>query len=135
MSFDLGAFSYQINGLSTTVAETVRISLIFAADIPSGAKLYKVTASGYTEITDATFSGRTATFSITDGGVLDADGILNGSISDPVALGAPASGGTTVTTSSGGGGSMGLLELLFGTILLTGWYIRRQHTIAKGMKP
>lgn len=77
-------------GLSTTTPETVNITLTFANTIPSGAKLYKVSGTGYTEITGVTFSGNTATYSITDNGSLDADPTL-GTIDDPVALGAPAS--------------------------------------------
>jgi hypothetical protein len=126
MAFDLGSYSYRVVGLSATTAESVTVTLTFASPIPTGAKLYKVTASGYTEITGVTFGSNTATFSITDNGSLDTNPAL-GTIDDPVALGAPpANGGTGGgTASSGGGGSFGWAELLLGFAVL-GAALRRR---------
>ncbi|MBJ6608778.1 MAG: hypothetical protein JG718_00285 [Candidatus Thiothrix moscowensis] len=122
MAFNSGAYSYRIVGLSTTTPETVTTSLTFDSPIPTGAKLYKVSNTGYTEITGAILNGNTATFSITDNGSLDTNPAL-GTIDDPVALGVPASSGGTA--SSGGGGSIGWLELLF-ALSIMGATLRRR---------
>ena len=129
MEFNLGSYSYRVVGLSTTTPETINVTLTFASAIPTGAKLYKVSGTGYTEITGVSISGNTATFAITDGGSLDADGVHNGTIVDPVALGAPpSSGGSGGTASSGGGGSFGWAELLF-AVSIFGAALRRRLTV------
>ncbi|HRJ52595.1 MAG TPA: hypothetical protein PLE99_07500 [Candidatus Thiothrix moscowensis] len=125
MAFNSGAYSYRIVGLSTTTPETVTTSLTFDSPIPTGAKLYKVSNTGYTEITGAILSGNTATFSITDNGSLDTNPAL-GTIDDPVALGVPASSGGTA--SSGGGGSFDWLELLFAFSIM-GATLRRRINV------
>ncbi len=128
MEFALGSYSYRVVGLNTTIPETITITLTFASPIPTGAKLYKVSNTGYTEITGAILSGNTATFSITDNGSLDTNPTL-GTIDDPVALGAPAGGGTSGgTASSGGGGNIGWLELLFAFSIM-GATLRRRINV------
>ena len=124
MEFTHGVYSYRVVGLSTTIAETVKVTLVFASAIPSDAKLYKVTNSGYTEITGVTINGNTVTFSITDNGSLDANSSL-GTIDDPIALGTPANSSSGGTASSGGGGSFGWMELLFAVSVL-GAALRRR---------
>ncbi|MEQ8835466.1 choice-of-anchor U domain-containing protein [Haliea sp.] len=63
----------------------MEIAAKFGDDLPAGAKAYKRSVSGeWTPITGAVITGNTISYSITDGGPLDADGLVNGSITDPV---------------------------------------------------
>lgn len=124
MNFDLGTYSYKVENLSTTAADTVTITLTLANDVPADAKIYKVTSSNYIELGSANnlvINGKTVKFDITDNGALDADNTL-GVIADPVTVGTPSSTtgtGTTATTTttSSGSGSVGIIGLLFGSAL------------------
>ncbi|QTR48686.1 choice-of-anchor I family protein [Candidatus Thiothrix anitrata] len=104
MAFDYGVTSYKVTGL--TNGQTITMTLTMPSAIPANSKLYKITSAGYTEISGASIDGNTVSFSITDGGTLDADKTANGTIVDPVAI------GTAVATNNGGGGSFHLFGLL-----------------------
>lgn len=82
------------------------MTLTLPSAIPANSKLYKITSTGYTEISEAIINGNTVSFEIKDGGSLDADGLENREILDPVGI------GTTTTTNNGGGGSLPLFGLL-----------------------
>lgn len=82
------------------------MTLTMPSAIPANSKLYKITSTGYIEIPETIINGNTVSFSITDGGTLDADKTANGTIVDPVGI------GTTTATNNGGGGSLPLFGLL-----------------------
>lgn len=128
--------SYTITGLAADGSDEVTITLIFPSEIPAGSKLYKVSASGFTLIADAVFSGRNATFKIKDNGPFDAN-MTNGVIADPVALGTPLptlqpsggpGGGCTIGSADGPGESMFALLLLLVTFnrMKAYYYSRRR---------
>jgi hypothetical protein len=97
--FPDGLVSFDVRGIAPGSTVTVRIT--FPAPLPSGARIYKVTSSGYNEFPGAVISGKTVTLTLTDGGSGDSDGAANGIISDPTGVAAPAPG---TASSSGGGG-------------------------------
>ncbi|MDG1215006.1 MAG: autotransporter-associated beta strand repeat-containing protein [Luminiphilus sp.] len=73
--------SFQIDDCGSLV----QVQAKFGETIPAGSMAYKRSLAGvWTEIPGAVISGNTITYSIEDGGPLDADGTVNGSISDPV---------------------------------------------------
>lgn len=83
---------FQIDGCGSPV----QISAKFGSALPAGSIAYKRSAAGvWTAIPGAVVSGDTVTYSITDGGPLDADGSVNGSISDPVTALVPFAGSGT----------------------------------------
>ena len=106
-AFDYGVTSYNVTGL--TSGQEITMTLTMPSAIPANSKLYKITSTGYTEIAGATISGNTVSFSITDGGSLDADKTANGTIVDPVGIGTSTA---TNPTNNGGGGSLSLFGLL-----------------------
>jgi len=78
----LGQFDFEIRGV--TVGATVEIRLY--VDKTLGANgYYKQTASGWVNLATASTAGDKTmlTFSLTDGGAFDADGVANGVIVDP----------------------------------------------------
>lgn len=68
--------------------EVVTVSLDLGTALPPGTAAYKVGA-GWSRIPGATVSGGTIRYEVRDGGPLDADGQVNGTIVDPVAVGVP----------------------------------------------
>lgn len=131
MNFDLGTYSYKVENL--TAGDTVTITLTLKSDVPTDAKIYKVSSSGYTELgssNNLVINGKTIKFDITDGGALDADGdATNGVIVDPVAIGTSVSTTTTTTTTSGGSGNFGIMGVLLGSALFgLAAYRRRART-------
>jgi predicted outer membrane repeat protein len=85
VTFPYGLGSFIIE--TASAGDTVTITLTFPSPIN---ELWKVSDGTWTEV-DALFSGNTATYEITDGGVLDEDGVADGFIVDPVAAGVAAS--------------------------------------------
>ncbi|GAB3290222.1 hypothetical protein GCM10027297_36500 [Parahaliea aestuarii] len=78
---------FQIDGCGASV----QVQALFGQAITEGSLAYKRGADGtWTEIPGAVIAGATITYTIADGGPLDADGLLNGSISDPVTALVPA---------------------------------------------
>lgn len=103
-AFEFGVTSYKVTGL--TAGQKITMTLTMPSAIPANSKLYKITSTGYIEIPATIINGNTVSFSITDGGTLDADKTANGTIVDPVGI------GTTTATNNGGGGSLPLFGLL-----------------------
>jgi hypothetical protein len=72
-----------------TVGASVTMTIEFPAALPAGAGYFKYGVNSSSPTTavwyqiPATISGNTVTFSLTDGGVGDADGVANGVIVDP----------------------------------------------------
>jgi len=82
------------------IGETVLITVDMGQTLSSQAQAYKVTGVTWALISGATVSGTTLQYSITDGGVLDADGAANGVIVDPVAAAiSGAAGATAIPTT------------------------------------
>jgi hypothetical protein len=101
----------------TTEEQTNTVSLTFVTNLsPSQvvARDYNPTTGQYvtipgTTITQTTYNGSPAlmvTYNITDGGALDADGLENQSITDPVGLGVPVAATNSVTAPDTGYGRL-----------------------------
>lgn len=105
MSFPYGAFAFNIEGL--TPGETVDVLLTFGAAIPEDACLFKINpATGWHQIPIKARNGNTVTVSLTDGDPLtDADGVADGTITDPSALGVPAAAGDDGNAAGGSSSS------------------------------
>lgn len=80
-TFPVGIVSFSINGL--TNGQTVTVDLTYPTTTVNRA--YKINGTTYTEIPGATVTNTSLSYSITDGGALDADGTANGTIVDPAA--------------------------------------------------
>jgi hypothetical protein len=89
--FGAVAFKAQLNRGTSAL----QVTLNFPDPLPQGAKLFKCFpgASSCEEITEAVLAGRSASYTIEDGGAWDADQARNGGIEDPVAVGVPTGGG------------------------------------------
>lgn len=112
-----GLFSFRIDGLLVNAVNpaTADVTFYFPESLPSEAKWYKYDpVSG--EMTDFTanvvFSGNQAVVTLTDGGVGDADGVINGIIVDPSGPTLPVANSTVdednnASPASGGDSSGG----------------------------
>jgi hypothetical protein len=85
VAFPFGVFNVEIReippGSSTQITLAVPTS-------PLGDRLYKYVRGSWMDISDlAVFATDRVTYTLTDGGDLDDDGAVNGSISDPIGLG------------------------------------------------
>jgi len=102
INFPLGTVSYTT---TSPVGGSVTVRLTFSVDLPGSLVIYKVdNANVYTELPATIWTQidvRTVDITLTDGGPFDLDGMINGSIDDP--LGA----GGQVLAGFGGGGSGG----------------------------
>ena len=106
INFSLGTISF------TTTAQLggkVNIRLTFTVDLPANLKLFKVSSvNKFTELPDNIWTlenNRTVIVTLTDGDPLtDLDGVVNGSIDDPLGLGVPAPAGIGGGDGGGGGG-------------------------------
>jgi len=103
----LGGLDFTLSCATPGEEATVSLSLAGQVSDPSTAKVYKKTAAGtITDITDQTVitnqSGRTTiSYSLTDGGALDDDGIVNGTIVDPIYVTVPTESNQTLLASTG----------------------------------
>ena len=104
--------------------ETVRIKLFLPEPLPEGTTLYHYSrdANGWTDYSSyAAFNPQRTQVTITmiDGGIGDDDGVSNGLIVDPFALGTTSS--TSIPSASdsesGGGGSCFIATAAYGTYL------------------
>jgi len=111
-TFPYGAIQFDITDIAE--GDSVTVTLVFPGDVPTTATYYKISeANGWKPVEFGSNDGdNTITITLTDGDPLtDADGVVNGRIVDPGALGITEeadvddnSGDTTSATSSGGGG-------------------------------
>jgi hypothetical protein len=103
----LGGLDFTLSCATPGEEATVSLSLAGQVSDPSTAKVYKKTAAGtITDITDQTVitnqSGRTTiSYSLADGGALDDDGIVNGTIVDPIYVTVPTESNQTLLASTG----------------------------------
>jgi hypothetical protein len=93
---------------------TVSIALTFPEPVPSDAKYFKITSSGWEEypFTIDASNPKKIQIQLTDGGQGDEDGVKNGVIVDPSSLGIPSS--TPPSSGGGGGGGCFIATACFG---------------------
>jgi len=104
VAFPFGFISFNVTDL--TPGETVTITLTYSSNIPSPAEYWKVIDGNWTEVTSLLGDDdgdNILTLTLTDGGLGDADGIVNGEILDPGGVGdsnntAPVANDDFVTT-------------------------------------
>ncbi|MAC32449.1 MAG: hypothetical protein CME40_05255 [Haliea sp.] len=73
---------------SCAVGESIQVSVDLGEDLLPGAAVYKINDAGdWAPIAGASVSGSVLTYTLTDGGPYDEDGIANGVIVDPVTVG------------------------------------------------
>jgi hypothetical protein len=106
-----GLLSFRLRIQNTGAAATVAV--YFSAPLPDSYKWYKYDlVKGWHIYTDAVFSAdrRSLTFTLTDGGDGDTDGLANGIIVDPAGAGSNVTGAvaTPISGSAGIGGSGGV---------------------------
>ncbi len=100
-----GVISYTVGSPTKPVTGTVPVTLTFPTALPPGSRVYKVTKSGWSDITNQvaiSSNGMTITMNIAVNGPLNEDP-GSGMIVDPVAVGVPLN----TTTSGGAGGGVG----------------------------
>jgi len=139
-----GFFNFRVDGLEIDEDNPARIevTVYLNAALSEGSKWYKYddatgVLSDYsdnTEITVNTDGTTQIVITLVDGGIGDADGVVNGIIIDPSG---PVGAGTTASASAsdsggGGGGSFGIFGLLM--MLLGGWLVRKQTPLIEMAK-
>jgi len=90
VSFPYGLFSFDVTGLNN--GDTATITIILPDDIPENFQYWKVINDIWVDATSLLSSNdgdETITLTITDGGFGDADGLVNGVISDPGGIAIP----------------------------------------------
>ncbi len=99
IAFPHGALRFNITGI--TPGAFVDVKIEFPEDVPKDAELYKITDAGWQKLDFGSNNGdATITVRLTDGDpATDADGMVNGIIVDPSALGVPEGSGN----ENGGG--------------------------------
>ncbi|MGD8676235.1 MAG: hypothetical protein PVG81_10565 [Desulfobacterales bacterium] len=107
--FGLLSFRLRIQNIGAAVT----VAVYFSAPLPDSYKWYKYDlVKGWHIYTDAVFSAdrRSLTFTLTDGGDGDTDGLANGIIVDPAGAGSNVTGAvaTPISGSAGIGGSGGV---------------------------
>ncbi|HEB86949.1 MAG TPA: tandem-95 repeat protein [Gammaproteobacteria bacterium] len=133
INFPLGTIGYTTT--TTNPGDTVTVRLTFSAALPSNMKLYKVDNSGaFTELPTSVWTlvnSTTVDVTLTDGDpATDLDGIADGSIDDPLAVGSPApsssgGGGGCTLTNSGDQAKDPLMPMLMLTAVV--WLSRRKR--------
>jgi hypothetical protein len=91
-----GVISFTISGC--TPGATVALSMDYGSALPSGSNYWKAGTPWYR--LPASISGSVVTFSITDGGLGDTDGLANGTIVDPGGVATGAGPSATGASSS-----------------------------------
>lgn len=88
LTFPHGLVSWTVDGLMP--GETISMEIVYPDTVPINAKYWKVNGSTWTNATSLITSNtgnNILTLTITDGGFGDADGLVNGEISDPGGVG------------------------------------------------
>ena len=82
-SFPYGVFSF--TAATDTLGGSITITLTYPQALAAGTKVWKDLNGSWVDWTsNVTISGSTITYTITDGGVGDSDGIVNQSVTDPI---------------------------------------------------
>ncbi|KAF0192220.1 MAG: hypothetical protein FD165_845 [Gammaproteobacteria bacterium] len=125
-------FRFVIGGLpvDTVSPATVRVTFYFPEAQSADTMWYKydpATNVLYDYSANVTFSDKTATVTLTDGGIGDADGVINGVIADPggPALATAVIATPTTSAPTSGGGALGPITLLL--LLVPGLYLTRRY--------
>jgi len=107
MNIPYGAMRFNIEGLDAgnPQGDIVTVDITYPADIPANSKLYKIGPAGWREIPFVQINARTLQITLQDGNPqTDADGVINGIIVDPTALGVPSAAGAGAAPSSSSSG-------------------------------
>ncbi|MDO9263500.1 MAG: GEGP motif-containing diheme protein [Desulfosalsimonadaceae bacterium] len=90
ISYPYGAVKFTVTGID--LGSSVEVSMVFPDNVPKYAQFYKITSTGWHAVDFGSNNGdNTITIKLTDGDPnTDADGVENGVIVDPSALGIPA---------------------------------------------
>jgi len=125
VTFPFGTISFDT---SVNTGGTQSVRLTFSESLPQGLVLYKVDTSGeYTKIPTSMWkrvNSNTVELRLTDGGRFDLDGVANGVVVDPVAIG---SGPQLMSNFEDGGGGCAMRPdgdfdpLLPFLLLIAGW--------------
>ncbi len=87
-SFIDGLLEYKVKDLAA--GASITIPIIFPSGVPAGARVYKINAAGFEDVTElAVIEENRILLTLTDGGSGDADGVVNGVIDDPVGIAVP----------------------------------------------
>ena len=130
-SLPYGMFAFRIEGLPVDPARpaTAQVQVYFPQALGAGAKWYQYdVVTGRVEPFPGAVSivGDHATLTLVDGGIGDADGVVNGVLVDPsgpVVL--TSASGASTTSPAAGGGAIGPFGIAVG--LLVGWRRRRKR--------
>ncbi len=100
-----GLFNFRVEKLPVNAASpaTVHLTFHFPGTLPTDAKWYKYDLPGKVMIditNDVRFNGSQAVLTLTDGGITDADGVVNGVIIDPGGPALPVANSTGNNSSS-----------------------------------
>jgi hypothetical protein len=86
------AVSFRFAGCA--IGETITVSVDFGETLPAGSQIHKVDEATWSApLVDVTLEGRVFSYTLTDGGDRDADGVANGVIVDPVTASLPRGNG------------------------------------------
>lgn len=108
LAFPYGAMRFNITGLSP--GESVDVTMVFPENVPNYAKFYKISSTEWQEIKIGSYDGNKIKLTFKDGDpATDGDGIANGVIVDPGALGVSS----TPPADTGGGGGTCFITTLF----------------------
>ncbi len=105
LDFRYGGVQYKVSGLQPGGSITLLIQM--DVSIPTNAEFWKYNSRmGYYQF-PAQINGNTLSYTLTDGGAGDDDGVVDGTILDPGYIGVPLSSNSTSGSSGGGGGGGG----------------------------
>ena len=124
-SLPYGVFSFTA---TTTVGGSITLTLTYPHALAAGTKVWKdLTGNGsWVDWTsNVTISGNTITYTIADGGNGDADGAVNGSVTDPLGPSSPATIPTPSPTPIPTLSEWARIMLVFMMIMMMHWYGRR----------
>ncbi len=138
-NFRLSAMAGSTQTVSLTYKTNLKPSEVTPRKYNSTAKTYSTLSGNNLTITETTADGQTAlkiSYDVTDGGSLDEDGAVNGSITDPVGLGVVQ--GASTASSVAGSPKTGIKRhAIYGAILpliivtaITGICLVRRYLLA-----
>jgi hypothetical protein len=118
-SFPYGVFGFTA---STTVGGSITVTLTYPQALAAGTKVWKDLNGAWLDWTNnVMIIGNTITYTITDGGAGDADGSVNGSITDPLG---PASPASSIPSLS----EWAQLMLVLMVLSVIGWHFHRERS-------
>jgi hypothetical protein len=121
-SFPYGVFGFTASVPQTNPPSSITVTLTYPQALAAGTKVWKELNGTWLDWTNSvTISGNTITYMITDGGAGDADGAVNGSITDPLGPASPANSIPSLSEWS---------QMLLGlmVMMLIGWHFHRERS-------